>query len=73
MPYRASWRAVLPPTPHRSFAGIRSNTSATFSGAMTVRPSGFCISLASLARSLFGAMPMEQVMPKACLIRALIR
>ena len=29
---------------------------------MTVRPSGFCMSLASLARSLLGAMPTEQVM-----------
>jgi hypothetical protein len=31
------------------------------------------MSLASLARSLFGAIPMEQVMPNWCLILALIR
>ena len=43
------------------------------SGAMTVRPSGFCHPDAILARNLFGATPAEAVSPVVSLMAAFRR
>ena len=48
--------------------GSGSSTASRFSGVMTVNPSGFSRSLASLARYLFGATPTEAVSPVCVLI-----
>ncbi len=54
---RASVRA---PTPGMSRSSRCAMARGSCEGSRPIRPSGFCMSLAILARKRLGAMPMEQ-------------
>ena len=54
MPRARSLRAVTGPTPHSASTGSPCRKCSTRSGAITVRPSGFCQPEAIFARNLFG-------------------
>ena len=72
MPIPFRYASVFGPTPH-SFLTESGHILVSMSfPVMIVRPSGFCMSDAIFARSLLGAMPMEQVSPVAPLTLFLI-
>src|SRR4030067_302407 len=72
MPSSASRCSVLGPTPWSLRTGSGQTRAGMSASEIAVSPSGFCMSEASLASSLFGPMPMEQVSPAASLMRCLI-
>ena len=57
----ASLRFIRPPTPGMSSSRTRNNGPGIISGVQMVRPSGFCVAQAILARCRLAAKPMEQV------------
>ena len=59
MPARSSRRDTPPPTPGMARSGNCASASGKVCVSMTVSPSGLCRSLASLASSPLGAMPIE--------------
>ena len=73
MPIARSFFAVTGPTPHSASTGSFCRKDSTRSGAMTVRPSGFCQPEAIFARNLFGATPAEAVSSSSSLICCLMR
>ena len=71
-PSDSSRSALLGPTPQMRLNGRGARVSASLPGGITVRPSGFSRSLASLARNLFGATPTLAVSPVSLLMRSLM-
>ena len=61
MPRARSLRAVTGPTPHSASTWSCCRNGSTWSGLMTVRPSGFFQPDAIFARNLFGATPADAV------------
>ena len=61
MPQARSFLAVTGPTPHNASTSSPWRKCSTRSGAITVRPSGFCQPDAIFARNLLGATPAEAV------------
>jgi len=72
MPRSDNERSKWGPIPQSLFTGRCSMTDETSSWLIATRPSGFLSPLASFARSLLGAIPMEQVRPRVALISFLI-
>jgi len=73
MPCEASFSAAFGPMPLMRRAGSGQTRAARSSRVSTVMPSGLSMSEHSLASSLFGAMPTEQVRPVAASTAAFMR